>query len=222
MQTYLSTVDGGKTISTYQEKQKLCRRGDPADSVLYIQEGKVKIRVMPELGKEAVVASHDKDDFFGERCFTGQPLRLATVMAMTECVIMRLDNAAVVNVLRDELQFSKAFISFLLARNARVEEDLVNQLFNSSEKRLASVLFLFGEFRQGETRDGHNEDQPREAYRNGRIDAIACERFFMNKFLVGCSASSLASQALTDKDRPKIRRRSVIREGVSAGRTTKG
>jgi CRP/FNR family transcriptional regulator, cyclic AMP receptor protein len=102
--------------------------------------------VLSESGKEAVVALHAKGDFFGEGCLTAQPLRLATVMAMTTCVVMRLDKAAVVKVLQEEPRFSEAFMTFLLARRARVEEDLVDQLFNSSEKRLARVLLLMANF----------------------------------------------------------------------------
>jgi CRP/FNR family transcriptional regulator, cyclic AMP receptor protein len=105
-----------------------------------------KVYVISEAGKEAVVALHGKGDFFGEGCLIGQPLRLATVMAMTECVIMRLAKAAIVRVLHDEPKFSEMFMSYLLARNARVEEDLVDQLFNSSEKRLARVLLLMANF----------------------------------------------------------------------------
>jgi CRP/FNR family transcriptional regulator, cyclic AMP receptor protein len=146
VQTFLSTVAGGRTISTYQPKQKIYSQGDPANAVFYIQEGKAKVCIVSELGKEAVVALHDKGDFFGEGCLNGQPLRLATVMAMTECVITRLDKADVVRVLHDEPKFSEAFMAFLLARKARVEEDLVDQLFNSSEKRLARVLLLMANF----------------------------------------------------------------------------
>jgi CRP/FNR family transcriptional regulator, cyclic AMP receptor protein len=122
------------------------RRATRRNTVFYIQEGKVKVCVVSNSGKEAVVAIHGKGDFFGEGCLTGQPLRLATVTAMTECVIMRLDKDAIVHVLRDEPKFSETFVSYLLARNARVEEDLVDQLFNSSEKRLARVLLLMANF----------------------------------------------------------------------------
>jgi CRP/FNR family cyclic AMP-dependent transcriptional regulator len=142
----LSTVDGGRTVAAYRKNEKIFAQGDPADAVFYIQEGKVKVCVISELGKEAVVALHGKGDFFGEGCLAGQPLRLATVAAMTNCVIMRLDKAAVVNVLRDEPKFSEAFLAYILARNARVEEDLVDQLFNSSEKRLARLLLLMANF----------------------------------------------------------------------------
>jgi CRP/FNR family transcriptional regulator, cyclic AMP receptor protein len=146
VQTFLNTVDGGRTLSTYQTKQKIYSQGDPADAVFYIQKGKVKVSIINELGKEAVVALHDREDFFGEGCLTGQPLRLATVMAMTECVIMRLNKASIVKVLHDEPKFSEAFLAFMLARKARVEEDLVDQLFNSSEKRLARALLLMANF----------------------------------------------------------------------------
>jgi CRP/FNR family cyclic AMP-dependent transcriptional regulator len=146
VQTFLSTVDVGRTISTYQPKQKIYSQGDRADAVFYIQKGSAKVCVKSELGKEAVVALHGKGEFFGEGCLNGQMLRLATVEAMTECVITRLDKAAAVRVLRDEPKFSEAFMAFLLARKARVEEDLVDQLFNSSEKRLARVLLLMANF----------------------------------------------------------------------------
>jgi CRP/FNR family transcriptional regulator, cyclic AMP receptor protein len=144
--TFLSTVDGGRTVASYRKNQKIFAQGEPADSVFYIRDGKVKVYVISERGKEAVVALHGNGDFFGEGCLTGQSLRLATAAAITECVIMRLDKAAIVRVLHDEPKFSEMFLSYILARNARVEEDLVDQLFNSSEKRLARVLLLMANF----------------------------------------------------------------------------
>jgi CRP/FNR family transcriptional regulator, cyclic AMP receptor protein len=144
--TFLSTVDGGRTVASYRKNQKIFSQGEPADSVFYIRDGKVKVYVVSEQGKEAVVALHGNEDFFGEGCLTGQPLRLATAVAMTECVIMQLDKVAIVRVLHDEPKFSEMFMSYILARNARVEEDLVDQLFNSSEKRLARVLLLMAQF----------------------------------------------------------------------------
>jgi CRP/FNR family transcriptional regulator, cyclic AMP receptor protein len=143
---FLNTVDGGRTVATYRKDQNVFSQGEPADAVFFIQKGKVKAYVVSEQGKEAVVALHGSGDFFGEGCLTGQPLRLATVSAITESVVMRLDKAAVARLLRDEPKFSEMFISFLLARNARVEEDLVDQLFNSSEKRLARLLLLLANF----------------------------------------------------------------------------
>jgi CRP-like cAMP-binding protein len=149
---FLSRVDGGRTLETYDKNQKVFAQGDQADSVFYIQEGKVKVFVVSEHGKEAVVALHGKGDFFGEGCLTGQALRLATVSAMTECVIMRIDKTAMVRVLREEPKFSELFLAFILARNARVEEDLVDQLFNSSEKRLARILLLLANVGREETK----------------------------------------------------------------------
>ena len=146
VKVFLNTVDGGRTVATYRKDQNVFSQGEPADAVFFIQTGKVKAYVVSEQGKEAVVALHGSGDFFGEGCLTGQPLRLATVSAITESVVMRLDKAAMVRVLRDEPKFSEMFMSFLLARNARVEEDLVDQLFNSSEKRLARLLLLLANF----------------------------------------------------------------------------
>lgn len=143
---FLRTVDGGTTVATYRTNETVFSQGDPADSVFYIQEGKVKVCVISEQGKEAVVALHGSGDFFGEGCLSGQPLRLASVAAMTESVITRLDKAAITRVLRDEPKFSEMFMTYLLARNARVEEDLVDQLFNSSEKRLARLLLIMANF----------------------------------------------------------------------------
>ena len=146
VKVFLNTIDGGRTIATYRKDQKVFSQGDPADLVFFIQKGKVKVYVLSEQGKEAVVALHGSGDFFGEGCLTGQPLRLATVSPITESVVMRIDKAAMLRVLRNEPKFSEMFMSFLLARNARVEEDLVDQLFNSSEKRLARLLLLMANF----------------------------------------------------------------------------
>ena len=143
---FLTTVAGGRTVANYRKNQKIFSQGEPADSVFYIREGKLKVFVISEQGKEAVVALHGNGDFFGEGCLTGQPRRLATAVAMTESAIMRLDKAAIVRVLHDEPKFSEMFMAYILARNARVEEDLVDQLFNSSEKRLARLLLLMARF----------------------------------------------------------------------------
>jgi CRP/FNR family cyclic AMP-dependent transcriptional regulator len=137
VKSFLSTVDGERTISSYPKNRKIFSQ-TPSFT---FRRARSRFSVISDLGKEAVVALHGKGDFFGEGCLTAQPLRLATAVAMTECTIMRLDKAAVVRVLRDEPKFSH-----LLARNARIEEDLVDQLFNSSEKRLARVLLLMANF----------------------------------------------------------------------------
>jgi CRP/FNR family cyclic AMP-dependent transcriptional regulator len=143
---FLSKMDGGRTLQTFRKDQKVFAQGDPADAVFYIQEGKVKVSVLSQRGEEAVVALHGAGDFFGEGCLTGQPLRLATVSTMTDCVIMRIGKADMVSTLRDEPKLSEVFMAYILSRNARVEEDLVDQLFNSSEKRLARVLLLMANF----------------------------------------------------------------------------
>jgi CRP/FNR family transcriptional regulator, cyclic AMP receptor protein len=150
--TFLSTDDRGRKISTYQVKQNIYSQGDPANAVFYVREGKIKVCVVSDLGKEAIVALHGKGDFFGEGCLIAQPLRLATTVAMTECAIMRIDKRAAVRALRNEHKFAEMFMAHLLTRNARVEEDLVDQLFNSSEQRLARLLLLMAKFgREGET-----------------------------------------------------------------------
>jgi CRP-like cAMP-binding protein len=146
VKTFLSTVDGGRTVSSYRKNQKVFAQGDPANSIFYIKEGSAKLTVLSEQGKEAIVALHGKGDFFGEGCLTGQQRRLATASAMTECVIMQLDKTAVVRVLTEEPKFSEMFLAYVLKRNARVEEDLVDQLFNSTEKRLARALLLMANF----------------------------------------------------------------------------
>ena len=148
---FLATVNGGRSISKYRTNQKVFSQGSSADAVFYIQEGKVKITVISEQGKEAVVAVMGRDEFCGEGCLTGQPVRLATATAITECEIMRVEKAAMVRVLHEEPTFSEMFVSHLLARTIRVEADLVDQLFNSSEKRLARALLLLANFgKEGE------------------------------------------------------------------------
>ena len=143
---FLSKVNGGRAIADYQKDQNIYKQGDPADSVFYIQSGKVKKTVVSEQGKEAVVAVLGAGDFFGEGCLAGEALRLSTVSALTKCVIARISKAEITRVIHEEPAFAELFISHLLARNSRVEEDLVDQLFNSSEKRLARILLLLANF----------------------------------------------------------------------------
>jgi CRP/FNR family cyclic AMP-dependent transcriptional regulator len=146
VEAFLTTVDGGRTISTFGKDQVVFAQGDAADSVFYIQKGKIKVTVLSDQGKEAIVAILPEGNFFGENCLTGLPLRIATVTTMTESVIMRLEKTAIMRVLHEEPQFSEKFLTHLLARNVRVEADLVDQLFNSSEKRLARLLLLMANF----------------------------------------------------------------------------
>jgi CRP/FNR family transcriptional regulator, cyclic AMP receptor protein len=179
---FLSKVNGGKAISTYREGQIVYTQGEPADSVFYIQSGKIKATVVSEHGKEAVVAVLGTDDFFGEGCLAGQPLRLATVAAMTQCVIVRIAKADITRVIHKEPAFAELFISHLLARNSRVEADLVDQLFNSSEKRLARVLLLLANF----GKESRPEPVIAKISQETLAEMIGTTRsrvsFFMNKF----------------------------------------
>lgn len=144
--TFLSTTNGNRRLMEFRKGQQLFNQGDPANSVFYLQEGRIKICVISKRGKEAVVAIHGKEDFFGEGCLTGQAVRLATAVAMTKCSVLRIEKEAIERVLLDEPRFAERFIAYILRRNARVEEDLVDQLFNSSEKRLARLLLLMANF----------------------------------------------------------------------------
>ena len=143
---FLETVAKGRVVASYAKKQIIFSQGDAANSVFYIKKGKIKVTVVSKGGKEAVVAILGQDEFLGEGCLVGQPRRLGTAMAMTECVTMKVDKTEIQRVLHDETAFAQMFISHILARNARVEEDLVDQLFNSTEKRLARILLLLANF----------------------------------------------------------------------------
>ena len=182
VKVFLTTVEGGTSVSNYRKKRRIFAQGDVADSVLYVQEGQVKLSIISERGKEAVVALHNKGDFFGEGCLSGQPLRLATATATTDCVITRLDKGTVVRVLHDEPKFSEMFLTYILARNARVEEDLVDQLFNSSEKRLARLLLLMANF----GKEGRPEPVIAKISQETLAEMVGTTRsrvsFFMNKF----------------------------------------
>jgi CRP/FNR family cyclic AMP-dependent transcriptional regulator len=145
-ETLLSKANGGRTITTYRRNQIVFSQGERADAVFYIQKGQVKLAVSSGRGKEAVVAIFGTGDFCGEGCLAGQPLRIATAEAIEESKIMRLEKAAMIGLLHNEPEFSERFMSHLLARNIRVEADLVDQLFNSSEKRLARILLILSKF----------------------------------------------------------------------------
>jgi len=145
-QTFLATVSRGRTVTSYAREAVVFRQSSPADAVFYVQKGKVKITVASKQGKEAVIAILGPGEFFGEGCLIGQPLRLGTAKAMAACEIMRVGKTEMIRVLHDEQAFGEIFIAHLLIRNSRVEEDLVDQLFNSSEKRLARTLLLLANF----------------------------------------------------------------------------
>lgn len=144
--TFLTKVDGGKKILKCRKKQALFSQGEPADAVFYLLAGKVKLAVLSSKGKEAVIAILGQEEFFGESCLNGQLVRTASATALEESTIMRIDKATMIRILREEPTFAELFISHLLSRNLRIEADLVDQLFNSSEKRLARILLLLAHF----------------------------------------------------------------------------
>jgi CRP/FNR family cyclic AMP-dependent transcriptional regulator len=143
---FLARVGAGKTILKFEKYQHVCEQGDVADTVFYIQNGKVKLTVLSEQGKEAVVAILESGQFFGEGCMNGHPVRIATTTAMEDCVITSITKDAMLAALHDEPKFSEVFMAYLLTRNSRIEEDLIDQLFNSSERRLARMLLLLANF----------------------------------------------------------------------------
>jgi CRP/FNR family cyclic AMP-dependent transcriptional regulator len=144
--TFLSTIDGGRKIAAFAKKQTIFAQGDLCDAVFYLQKGKVKLTVVSHSGKEATIGILNEGDFFGESGLAGQPLRLCSAIAMTDCSVMRIDKKSMMAVLHREHAFSDLFVAYLLARNIRYQEDLVDQLFNPSEKRLARVLLQLAHF----------------------------------------------------------------------------
>ena len=179
---YLAETGEGRTISTYDKNEKIFSQGGLADCVFYIQKGKVKVTVLSEHNKEAVVAILGKDEFFGQGCLTRQPNRVATAMALTECEIMRIEKDEINAALRDEPIFSQMFVGHLLSRMIRVEEDLVDQLSNSSERRLARALLNLANF----GKEGRPEPIITKVSQETLAEMIGTTRsrvsFFMNKF----------------------------------------
>ena len=210
---FLSKVNGGRAISEYRKDKIIFRQGDPSDAVFYVQSGKIKTTVVSEEGKEAVVALLGTGDFFGEGCLTGQPQRLATVSTLTECVIVRISKTDITRVIHEEPAFAELFISHLLARNSRVEEDLVDQLFNSSEKRLARTLLLLANF----GKEGRPEPIIAKISQETLAEMIGTTRsrvsFFMNKFrklgLIDYNGNIEVHSSLLNvvlRDQPQLRR----------------
>jgi CRP-like cAMP-binding protein len=179
---FLARVGGGRSIAKYGKNQNVFAQGEAADAVFYIRKGKVKIMVLSEHGKEAVIAILGKDEFCGEGCLAGQTKRMSTAVAMNECEIMRLEKQAIVRTLHEEPAFSEVFVAHLLARTIRVEEDLVDQLFNSSEKRLARALLLLANF----GKEGRPEPVIAKVSQETLAEMIGTTRsrvsFFMNRF----------------------------------------
>lgn len=179
---FFETTAQGRVIATHPRKEIIFAQGDDANDVIYIKKGKIKVTVVSDHGKEAVVALLGADEFLGEGCLIGQPKRLATATAMTDCVTMRVTKLEIQRVLQDEPVFSRMFISHILARNARVEEDLVDQLFNSTEKRLARMLLLLANF----GKEGRPEPIVAKISQETLAEMIGTTRsrvsHFMNKF----------------------------------------
>ena len=181
-QTFLAHVGAGKTIVACQAQSPIFVQGDAADAVFYIQDGQVKLSVVSARGKEAVIAMLEAQAFFGEGCLAGQPLRMATATALTDGSLMRIEKHEMIRVLHADPEFAELFMAYLLSRSLRIEEDLIDQLFNSSEKRLARLLLLLARF--GE--DGQVEAVIPPISQETLAEMIGTTRsrvsFFLNKF----------------------------------------
>ncbi|MGA3093063.1 MAG: Crp/Fnr family transcriptional regulator [Terriglobales bacterium] len=180
--SFLATIGVGKKEMSFPKKETIFTQGDAADSVFYIQEGKVRLTVVSKIGKEATLGILSSGEFFGEGSLAGQALRMGSATAMTDCELLRIDKKAMMEALHREHEFSDMFVAYLLARNIRYEEDLVDQLFNSSEKRLARILLLLAHF----GKEGVPETVIPKISQETLADMIGTTRsrvsFFMNRF----------------------------------------
>ena len=179
---FLAKVGDGKTILNFDRNRVVFSQGDAADTVFYIQKGRIKVLVVSEQGKEAVVGILEAGQFFGEGCLNGHPLRISTTVAMEECLVTSITKVAMLATLQREPKFSELFVAYLLGRNSRIEEDLIDQLFNSSEKRLARLLLLLANF----GKDGSPQPIAASVSQETLAEMIGTTRsrvsFFMNKF----------------------------------------
>jgi len=180
--SFLATIGEGRTVVAFPKRQRIFAQGDAADAVFYIQEGKVRLTVVSKVGKEATLGILSEGQFFGEGSLAGQALRMGSATAMTDCELLRIDKKAMMLALHREHEFSDMFVAYLLARNIRYEEDLVDQLFNSSEKRLARLLLLLAHF----GKEGAPETVIPKISQETLADMIGTTRsrvsFFMNRF----------------------------------------
>lgn len=208
---FLAKVGPGKTILQYRKDQNVFVQGDVADTIFYLQKGRVKLIVLSKQGKEAVVGILEPGQFFGEGCLKGHPLRIATTTAMEECLITSITKAAMISTLHSEPKFSELFMTYLLTRNSRIEEDLIDQLFNSSEKRLARLLLLLANF----GKEGVLEPIKVNISQETLAEMIGTTRsrvsFFMNKFrklgLISYNGKIEVHTSLLDavlRDKPEI------------------
>jgi CRP/FNR family cyclic AMP-dependent transcriptional regulator len=180
--TFLATIGDGRKNLSIAKKEPVYSQGDPADAVFYIQKGKVRLTVVSKVGKEATIAILGEKNFFGEGSLAGQTLRMGSAAAMTDCELLRIDKTAMMDALHREHAFSDMFVAYLLARNIRYEEDLVDQLFNSSEKRLARILLMLAHF----GKEGIPETVVPKISQETLADMVGTTRsrvsFFMNRF----------------------------------------
>lgn len=180
--TFLATIGSGRKNVNVAKKHVVFSQGDRADAVFYIRKGQVRLTVVSKTGKEATIAIMSEANFFGEGALAGQPLRMGSAVAMTDCELLRIDKNAMMDALRREHSFSELFVAYLLARNIRYEEDLVDQLFNSSEKRLARVLLMLAHF----GKEGVPETVVPKISQETLAEMIGTTRsrvsFFMNRF----------------------------------------
>lgn len=180
--TFLATIGAGRKTVAMPKKQTVFSQGDAADAVFYIQKGKVRLSVVSTIGREATIGILGEKDFFGEGSLAGQSLRMGSATAMTDCELLRIDKTAMMGALHREHAFSDMFVAYLLARNIRYEEDLVDQLFNSSEKRLARVLLLLAHF----GKEGVPENVVPRISQETLAEMVGTTRsrvsFFMNRF----------------------------------------
>jgi CRP/FNR family transcriptional regulator, cyclic AMP receptor protein len=211
--SFLAKVGEGKVILKFKKNQIVFAQGDVANTVFYIQKGRIKVLVVSEQGKEAVVGIMEPGQFFGEGCLNGHPLRISTTTAMEECLVTSIEKNAMLAELQREPKFSQLFMAYLLSRNSRIEEDLIDQLFNSSEKRLARLLLLLANF----GKEGTPQPIAAHVSQETLAEMVGTTRsrvsFFMNRFrklgFISYNGkievhSSLLNAVLYDK--PEIRR----------------
>ena len=181
-QVFLAKLGAGKSILKFQKGRNVFVQGDRADKVFFIQKGKIKLTVLSDHGKEAVIGMLGPGQFFGESCMNGHKLRISTTTAMENCIIVAITKAAMVAALHDEPRFSEMFMAYLLTRNSRIEEDLIDQLFNSSERRLARLLLLLANFGKEGNPQPISPNMSQEIL--GEMIGTTRSRvsFFMNKF----------------------------------------
>jgi CRP-like cAMP-binding protein len=220
---FLANVGEGKTIVRYAKDQIVFAQGDAAETIFYIQKGRLKVVVISEQGKEAVVGMLEPGQFFGEGCLNGHSVRIATTTAMEDCLVTAITRTAMLDVLHSEPKFSQMFMAFLLTRNSRIEEDLIDQLFNSSEKRLARLLLLLANF----GKEGSPQPIAPNISQETLAEMIGTTRsrvsFFMNKFrklgFISYNGKIEVHNSLLNAvliDRPQIERTPKGKSGKSA------